>query len=355
MKKVLAAMVGLLLGVAAAEQPLVSGSPIDCAKLAFRPDVWKKLGPSTQMTPWAGEYLVFLTTNKHLDGAVMARFVARLDAGWKLYAELTGAKPRPFKQLDGKATIAAVPRGELTCGLGCGYIGVTGIEVCGFYNHDYPLIAAQTNAFPHYYFYEMGRNYYTFGDRHALFLTGYAVFMRYVCMDTLGCDDPDSATRRTIEEAEALYAKTDMDFLCAFTAVCGLGEKEPRLKRPDGKPLQPSDQPVLYASAMLKLWREYGGNAWLKKFYAELAKCPPFKGQDREVALRQSLNWLVAASCAAQQDLSGVFADRWRLPLNHATREALAQVKWRDPATDAVAVLAQLPKNVGVPAKETNK
>lgn len=336
----------LLFAVAAGAADLQPGVPIDYGKLAFRPDAWKKAGLATQMTPWAGDQIVFLTTNSNLDGVVMGRFVARLDAGWKLYAELTGAKPRPFKQLDGKATIAAVPRGELTCGLGCGYIGVTGIEVCGFYNYDYQLMRNQTNALPHYYFYEMGRNYYTFGDRHVLFLTGYAVFMRYICMDTLGCDDPDRATRKTIEEAEALYAKTDLDFLRAFTAVCGLGEKEPRLKRADGQPLQPSDQPVLYASAMLKLWREHGGNAWLKKFYAELAKCPPCKGQGREAALRQSLNWLVATSCAAQQDLSGVFADRWRLPLSRATRAAFVQIKWHDPATDAIAVLAQLPKNV---------
>ena len=43
---------------------------------------------------------------------------------------------------------------------------------------------------PHYYFYEMGRNFYTFGDRHSLFITGYAVFMRYACMDALKCEDP---------------------------------------------------------------------------------------------------------------------------------------------------------------------
>ncbi len=352
MKKMLAVVLGLLISVAGAEQLLTPGVSLDYGPLAFRPDAWKKAGLSTQMTPWSGELVVFLTTSSNFEGAVMAQFVARLDAGWRLYADLTGRTPRLFKHFGGRATIAAVPRGELTCGLGCGYIGVTGIEVCGFYNHDYPLIAAQTNAFPHYYFYEMGRNFYTFGERHALFLTGYAVFMRYVCMDALGCEDPDRATRRIIEEAEALYAKTDLDFLRAFTAVCGLGEKEPRLKRPDGRPLQPSDQPVLYASAMLKLRRDCGGDQWLKRFYAELAKCPPFKGQDREAALRQSLNWLVAASCAARQDLSGVFADRWRLPLNRATRAALALVRWHDPTTDAIAVLAQLPKDIGALSKE---
>ena len=342
-----------MLGVAAAAAPstLQPGVPLDYGPLAFRPDAWKRLGVNTQLTPWVGEQVVVLTTNSDLDRSVMARFVARLDTGWNCYADLTGATPRLYKHFGGRATIAAVPRGDLTCGFGCGFIGLTGIEVCGFYSRDYQLVATRPDAFPHYYFYEMGRNF-TFGDRHALFITGYAVYMRYVCMDSLGCEDPDRATRRTIEAAEALYAQTDLDFLRAFTAVCGMDEKEPRLKRPDGQPLQPSDQPVLYASAMLKLRRDYGGDAWLKRFYAELAKCPPFHGQSREAALRQSLNWLVAASCAARQDLSGVFSGRWCMPLSRSSRAALAQVKWHDPATDAVAVLAQLPREIAAPPQE---
>ena len=49
---------------------------------------------------------------------------------------------------------------------------------------------------PHYVFYEMGRNYYTFGDRHSCFITGFAVFMRYVCMDALKCEDTDAQRGR---------------------------------------------------------------------------------------------------------------------------------------------------------------
>jgi hypothetical protein len=44
----------------------------------------------------------------------------------------------------------------------------------------------------------MGRNFYTFGDRHSCFTTGFAVFMRCVCMDTLGCHDDDRRTREVI-------------------------------------------------------------------------------------------------------------------------------------------------------------
>ncbi|MBI5385303.1 MAG: calcium-binding protein [Verrucomicrobia bacterium] len=330
---------------------LQAGPAVDYAGLAFYPKRWQDRGLSTQLHPWPGERVIFFTTRTNFDSAVMARFVGRLDRAWKLYADLTGRSPNAFKQFDGKPVIAAVPDAGLTCGYGCGYVGATGIEVGGFYDGDYPLFAAKTNAFPHYYCYEMGRNYYTFGDRHSLFVTGYAVFMRYVCMDALGCDDADLKTRKIIEEAEALHAKADLDFLRAFTSVAGLDEKAPRLRRPDGKPLQPSDQPVLYASAMLKLRRDCGGDAWVKRFFAELVKCPKIKPDTRDAALRQSLNWFVAASCAAQRDLSDVFVDRWRFPLAREARQALAQVKWTSPEADAVSVLKALPATMAEAGK----
>jgi hypothetical protein len=36
----------------------------------------------------------------------------------------------------------------------------------------------------------MGRNWYVFGGRHSSFITGYAMFMRYSCMDARGCENP---------------------------------------------------------------------------------------------------------------------------------------------------------------------
>ena len=104
-------------------------------------------------------------------------------------------------------------------------------------------------------FYEMGRNFYTFGERHSLFVTGFAVFMRYVCMDSLECNDIEPRIRAIIEQAESVYTTSEVSFMGAFTNFGGAGEKGHRLKQPNGKPLIPSDQPVMYASAMLKLWK----------------------------------------------------------------------------------------------------
>jgi hypothetical protein len=182
---------------------------------------------------------------------------------------------------------------------------------------------------PHYVFYEMGRNYYTFGDRHSCFITGFAVFMRYVCMDALKFEDRDAQTRKVIEGLEPLFAASGMSFLDLFTTSGGSGEKADRIKDRDGRALSPSDQPCCYTSAMLRLRRENGGDAWVKRFFHELAACPDFKPDTKEGALNQSWYWLLCASVAAQKDLSPVFAGEWKLLLADETRAALAGIDWQ--------------------------
>ena len=247
---------------------------MDYGKLAFEPARWSQLGFSTQMVPWDADRVVFLTTSADLDRKVMAIFLNRLNDGWSLYADLTGRSPRPFKLFNGKPVLAAIPDMRLTCGLGCGQIVATGIEYCGFYTTDYRLVMENPRAFPHYYFYEMGRNYYTFGERHSLFTTGFAVFMRCVCMDTVGCEDKDLPTRKTIESAEDLYSRSDLTFLDAFSTLTGKANNAPRLRDRSGQPISPTDIPVMYASVMLRLRKDCGGNAWVRAFFKELAGCP---------------------------------------------------------------------------------
>jgi hypothetical protein len=308
---------------------LKPGEPVDYGPLAFQPETWKTKGQSTMLVPWWGSNVVFLTTSSEFDHKLMAGWVRALDDGWRLYADLTGRRPAPFKELQGKATIAAVPDFDFTCGAGCGFIGASGIELAMFYQWNYPALKRDSNAIPHYVFYEMGRNFYTFGDRHSCFTTGFAVFMRYVCMDTLKYHDEDGVTRQIIEEAEGRIRGGDMPFLRVFTNAGGLSEKEPRLKDDLGRPLVPSDQPVTYTSAMLRLWRENGGNRWLGRFFAALRDCPEAAENTAEGALQQCWYWCLSASVAARRDLSDVFADEWRLPLSAETRRALATVDWQ--------------------------
>ncbi len=311
--------------------PIEPGAPVDYLPLAFQPEVWKAKGQSTLLLPWTGSNVVFLTAPGTYDRQLMAGWIRALDGGWALYADLTGRSPEPYKQLNGKASIAAVPDFEYTCGAGCGFVGVTGIELAMFYRWNYPALQRDPQAIPHYVFYEMGRNFYTFGNRHSCFTTGLGVFMRYVCMDTLGCHDDDRRTRETIEHAQSQVRRSGLPFLKTFTSDDGLSEKEPRLRDAAGTPIQPSDQPVMYASAMLRLWRENGGIPWLRRFFRLLAECPEASEKTPDGARQQCWNWFLSASVAAQRDLSTVFVDEWRLPLSEATRTALSTVDWKQP------------------------
>lgn len=337
------AFAGSLAFGATPERPLLQpGKPVDYAKLAFQPETWKKKGTSTLLLPWEGEKIVFLTRQGEYDPKLMTRWVQALDDGWKLYTDLTGSKPGLHVHLNGKATIAAVPDFDYTCGAGCGFLGVTGIELAMFYQWNYPDLKRDPDAIPHYVFYEMGRNFYTFEDRHSCFTTGFAVFMRYVCMDALKCHDNDPETREVIEKAESLVRKSDMPFLRLFTMADGLDEKAPRLKDDQGNWIAPSDQPVIYSSTMLRLRRDYGGDAWVQRFFKALASCPTAPPDTREGTLKQSWSWFVSASLAAGKDLSPVFVDEWKLPLASATRAALAKIDWQKEGLTVAAITEQV-------------
>src|SRR5690606_8161314 len=118
----------------------------------------------------------------------------------------------------GKPVIAAVPHDAPTCGVGCGFLGHEGIETTAFYTVHYDDLLNDPSAVAHLYFYEMGRNYYTFGAKHENFITGFAVFMRYVCIDKLGVNDIDPLERAKIDGAVDTYETSGTySFLETFT------------------------------------------------------------------------------------------------------------------------------------------
>ena len=310
------------------------GKAVDYSKLAFYPDRWEKQGFEMQLHPWIGEHVAFLTISDDFDAKAMTGFVGKLDGGWKTYLDFTGKSPRGSRLVDGKAPIAAIPGSGLTCGFGCGYVGHTGIEANGFYTGTYKSIQKDPRNTPHIYFYEMGRNFFTFEERHDTFTTGFAVFMRYVCIDTLELVDGDEKTREIINAAIDVYSETDMPFLKAFTNSHGLTEKQNRLDH------GPTDQPVLYASAMLQLWKTHG-NDWAKAFFRQIHTAPKSAQRTPEGARIQALSWYLAASLAAKKDLAPIFVDQWRLPLTDKEKKALTKVKWDD-ETLTVADLQKL-------------
>lgn len=325
----------------AAEDKLIQPVPVNYEKLAFYPRKWRQAGADFEMLAWNGKNVSLVTKKGTYDRKQMTKFVNLLDGGWQYYEEIVGAAPKQFRHVDGRGTICAMPAGNLSCGLGCGYLGMTGIEVAAFYRTDFPNFTERDSSFSHYYFYEMGRNYFIFKDRHSIFTTGYAVFMRYVCMDKLQLKDRDRRTRKTIEECEAIYADSKLDFISTFTNF-SQNEKGNRLANSKGRAIVPSDQPVMYATAMLKLRKSYGGDAWVKKFYHAMRQCEPYRATDRESALPQCYNWLVCASLAAEKDLTSIFSDRWRLPMSKKQKEIMSKTDWTDSKLSVSKTVKQL-------------
>ncbi len=313
------------------------GEPFDYASMAFYPDRWKEQKLDAKMIPWEGKEVVVVTSETPLDGKVMGDFIKQLDGGWKLYREMVGETPRNFKVHKGKPTIVALPGDTLSCGYGCGMVGATGIEMTRFYTGHFPGVAKNPLDVPNVYYYEMGRNFFVFGDRHSCFTTGFAVFMRYVCSDTLKLHDGDKRTRGVIDSAIDLFEKNDMSFIDAMTEFGEHGEKGNRLKDEKGKPIGPSDQNVMYASLMLKLRKEYGGNAFVKEFYHELVDCPSVKAVDQKTATQQSIIWMVCASVAAGENLAPRFSKNWKLKLDEDMLKKCALVQWKTASAKRVA------------------
>ncbi len=336
----------VVLGQQPAGQLKQPGEPIEYQP--FFPDRWKAKNQSMKLFPWEGEQVVLLTTTADFDPKTMATFLKRLDVGWKLYADLVGQSPRPFKQHNGKVTFACVPDASFTCGAGCGYMGMTGIEIAGFYRGfngapgDYDTVHKDRELFFDYYFYEMGRNYYLFGDRISLFSTGFPVAMRHVCMeDVKKWKDQDTSTRGWIDRFEEAFSKSNVSFEQAFAPF---GAKAPfKLNDINGKPFEFADLTILYASGFLKLRKDNGGNEWVKQFHKHLFDCPPSSPSDISGAKGQLLNWVVAASLAAGKDLTPVFRDRWRFPLAPEMWVSLAKVDWKKPGLTADNVFDALP------------
>ena len=80
-----------------------------------------------------------------------------------------------------------------TCGAGCGYLGFTGIELQTTYFDSLYDSLRLHNYYDQPLFYEFGRNFWFYGgqleykgaDDHGAVTTGYAVFMRFMAMDSV--------------------------------------------------------------------------------------------------------------------------------------------------------------------------
>ncbi len=317
----------------------------------FNPALWKAKNQSTWLFPWEGERVVLLTTTADLDPKTMAALVKRLDAAWKLCGELVGQSPNLIKQHNGKVTIAAVPDLSFTFNVGnkfgFGFYGSSGIEVAEFYGPqgDFERFRKDPERFPDHYFLLIGQNHSVALDRMSFATHGSALLLRHICMEGAKSTDSETQARQSVVRYENAFAQSKATFAESFFFF---GAKTPRpLNDTDGKPFATGDLGLLFASCLLKIRQENGGNEWVKRFYHHLSKCPPVgASQPNEVASvanGQLLNWVVAASLAAGKDLSPLFRDRWRFPFAPEVWQALKSVDWKKSGLTADNVFDAMP------------
>ena len=289
----------------------------------FYPDKWKAKNHSTRMFSWEGEQIVLLTTTSDLDPKTMAVFVKQLDAGWKLCSDLVGQSPRPFREHNGKVTIAAVPDSSYTSGGLSAFLGMSGIEVGGFYapQGDYDQVHQNPERIPDGFFFGIGQNHFIFTRQCGIIATGIIVALRHVCDEAVNSTAHDIEPGSQIYRFENAFAESNVSFGDAFAPF---GATRPLILNDiDGKPFVHSDLNILIASGFLKLRKENGGNDWAKRLFRYLGTCPStadIKGQ--------LLNWFVSASLAAGKDLSPAFRDRWRFPFSPELWQSLEKVDW---------------------------
>jgi hypothetical protein len=260
-------------------------------------------------TAWLGKAVALLTASDDRDTTVMRQLLQVFDSTDAYYARLTGRRPAPGRSILGRTPIVEVP---VTCGAGCGLLGAAGIEIQSDYFAALYERVRTHGEFDQIPFYEFGRNYwfwtpqlaYKSPDDTGVIPTGYAVFMRFLSMEaTRVRGAPFRGTIPFVEfrfEVEGL-----LDRYLADTTL--RWENTLRIGRAPDNPMGLGGTD-LFASMLLRLRRDYGGDRFVTRLWREVSHRPAAATTAEAVN-----NFRAAASAAAGQDLTPLFR-AWRWP-----------------------------------------
>lgn len=280
-------------------------------------------GVVLSMYAWPGTKNAILTKTAALDTPTMRRIVTVADGTYNYYAGAVGKTPSLYFNYNGLATIADTGVGGVDlCGDGCTFVGATGMELS---DNAWGLLYqfAQSNEWDQVMFYEFGRSFWLFGSQltqsqapnyGGCITTGFAVLMRYrsiagqnlqgiwnqspagyaqLVSDTAGLID-NYANNSSLNFANTFFTGS-------YSGTSGLGCAD------------------LFASMVLRLAQNYGGETFIQALWKQALLRPaattPQDAYD---------NFILAASAAANHNLTGVFQSQWRWPvstsaLNEAT------------------------------------
>jgi len=276
--------------------------------------VWSQTAPfvyrgiknqDVKVTAYLARRVALLVPEGEWHKPTLQLLVATLDRAWDAYALLTGREPveQAKYAYKGRATIAVV---EATCGAACGLLGHTGIEMeeNGFRSQVHDRLR-DTGRYDQALFYEMGRNFWSFGEQVnglASMTTGFAIANRFLSMRLANAPGADFNRWKFVDFERAVGSELTRHWLSqpnrSWERALGRGDWPDGLMGPDGTKLDAND----LAAGLLMEIQSTSGYSGYRKFWTALSSSPVTKTPQ---AARD--NFLRAARDAAGMDLSRMF------------------------------------------------
>jgi hypothetical protein len=281
---------------------------------------------SLSLYAWPGRHMAFLTERPDLDRTTMRQILDVADSTWDYYAKTTRHLPKPLLTYNGLATVAQVPR-SCPGAAGCTYIGATGMELVNPVFPDWLYKDAQAGVWDQVFFYEMGRSFWAYPQWEfpkpsdsSCIVTGFAVLMRYRSINALGL--------------RGSYNQSEAGFNLLYAATLGIIDRyaaDPKKSWANTflvnnyTGVQHTECADLFASLMLRLAHDYGGQAFLERLFRDATSRPLPKTAEDAAG-----NFEISCSNAAQTNLTALFHDQWRWPVPSKVRRELKR-RWGDP------------------------
>lgn len=253
--------------------------------------------------PWTGNYVALMTLSKRYNAKTMRKIVGTLDRAYRYYWRVTGRHPQRGKHYRGKLSIVEVHK---TCGAGCGYLGSTGIELLTSSFRKLYRGVHKHNHYDQVLFYELGRNFWFYGKQATAgaVTTGFAVFMRFRSMEAAGVKGGPFGTmsfrrfKTTVRDLLKVYRKGNY----TWRNTVGSGKSPGWGGGTD-----------MFASFMMHLTKQFGGDRFLATFWQTLGKLP------RKTSSLDAVNNLATAAVAAGGWPAFQRLRRWRWPVSKAS------------------------------------
>lgn len=259
-------------------------------------------GTVLNLYKYEGTKTMILANSNTLNTTAMNNWLSATDGTYNFYYSCTGIYPYCYTNvtcINNKSTIARV---DATCGAGCGYLGFTGIEMLNTYFDNTYTRILNDNQYDQVFFYEFGRNFWFYDNRLKYFsddsiVTGYAVFMRFMAMESLGLNGaPFNGTldfntfKNQVRNLRVTYMA---DPNLNWSNTLGIGQ---------GVPSSGWGATDLFASFCFYLKENYGGMYWVQNVWKKAGLLPVANSTQDAVD-----NFIIASSQAANVNLVSLF------------------------------------------------